>query len=268
VAVPRTSVQPPRTEAPPRQKKEGLDVQTLVIAAVSSGIAAVVVAHFWHRGTIFASAMTPVVVAVVSDMLKRPVQSERLRSSVRSVSSFNRPSSGRTPKVMAPPTPGVDEGLEQRENGVEAGPVRVYSSGTNKRPRATSASPRRRLHLKIAVITGLIAFLIAAAALTLPELLFGGSVAGSHRSTTYFGGGSSSSDKSKSEDNSGDNQDGSSSQDQQQDQSPSDSGSSQQPDQSTPTSPDSTTPQQTTPQSTPPPTTQSPTPSAPATPSP
>ena len=67
---------------------------------------------------------------------------------------------------MAPPTPSLDEGLRQREEGVEAGPVRVYSSGANKRPRSLNgdagSSPFRQLHLKLAVITGLVAFLIAA----------------------------------------------------------------------------------------------------------
>ena len=209
MAVPRTSVEPPRTEVEP-QEKEGLSVQTLMIAALASGIAAIIVSQFWESGTIFASAMTPVVVAVASELLRKPVESERLRSGVRSVSSsasFARPRSGRTPSVMAPPTPGVDEGLRRREEGVEPGPVRVYSSGTNKSPRSLPTngdgrgrSPRRRLHLKVAVITGLIAFLIAAAVLTLPELIFGSSVTGGGRNTTYFGGGSNTEKKKDSKD--------------------------------------------------------------------
>jgi hypothetical protein len=50
----------------------------------------------------------------------------------------------------------------------------------------------RLLHPKVWIATGLAAFVIAVAVLTLPELIFGGSLAGTHR-TTYFGGGSSSS---------------------------------------------------------------------------
>jgi hypothetical protein len=205
-------------------------------------------------------------------MLKKPVESERVRGSVRAVSSFSRPSSGRTPTVMAPPAPGVDEGLEQRENGVEAGPVRVYSSGSNKRPAPLGATPeRRKLHLKIAIVTGLVGFLIAAAALTLPELLFGGSVTGGHRNTTYFGGGSKSTqDKSKSND--GTTNDPTKDSTDQQDQQP-DSTSPSGQDQTTPPSGDSTAPD--TQQTTPPPSQntapapspappQSPAPSAPA----
>jgi uncharacterized membrane protein YvlD (DUF360 family) len=275
VAVPRTSVEPPRTEvAPP---KEGLSVQTLIIAAIASGIAAVVVSHFWARGTILFSAMTPVAVALISELLRKPVESERLRSGVRSVSSaarppsFSRPRSGRTPKVMPPPTPGVEDGLRQREEGLEAGPVRVYSSGTNKRPRGLNGtSPRRRLHLKIAIVTGLVAFVIAALALTLPELIFGGSVGGGGGKTTYFGGGSDTSSKGESQDGSSDGQsdeptqqDSGSSSGGNQDQPSGDSGSDQ---------PDSTTPQTTPPDSgstaPAPAPTPAPTPSAPSTPSP
>jgi len=229
-----------------------LSVQTLLIAALASGIAAIVVSHFWEQGTILASAMTPVCVAILSELLRKPVESERLRSGVRSASSaarppsFSRPRSGRTPKVMPPPTPGVDDGLRQRDEGVEAGPVRVYSSGSNKRPSALNgASPRRRLHLKIAVVTGLIAFVIAALALTLPELIFGGSVGRGSGNTTYFGGGSSTSEKGESQD--GDSSDGQSDEPTQQD-SGSSSGSQDEPSQDS----GSDQPDQTTPETTPP----------------
>ena len=207
VALPRTSVQPPPTSEV-KEPRQGLSITTLVIAAIASGTAAIVVSQFWENGTIFASAMTPVVVAILSEILRKPVESERVRSGVRSVSSvakpssYSRPQSGRTPSVMAPPTPGVDEGLKRREDGVEAGPVRVYSSGTNKAPTelANGSSPRRRLHLKVAVVTGLLAFVIAALVLTVPELIFGGSVGSSSRNTTVFGGGSDTSKKNDTKD--------------------------------------------------------------------
>jgi hypothetical protein len=205
-------------------------------------------------------------------MIRKPVQSERLRSGVRTVSgaarvpSVARPRSGRTPSVMAPPPAGVDEGLQQREQGVEAGPVRVYSSGSNKRPRSlngTGASPRRRRHLKIAVITGLIGFLIAAAVLTLPELLFGGSVTGGGRSTTYFGGGSSNTSKSQSQDG------GKSGQTTPQNPDSTTPGNTTQPDQggaqpSTTTPQTSPSPQNTTPAPAPSPAPQTPAPTPPA----
>jgi hypothetical protein len=55
---------------------------------------------------------------------------------------------------------------------------------------------RRYPRLKIALITGLLAFVIAAGVVTASELaLFGGSVGGSDRRTSLFGGHSSSSSK-------------------------------------------------------------------------
>jgi hypothetical protein len=172
-------------------------MQTLLIAALASGAAAIVVSRIWDKGTIVASAMTPVIVAVVSEMLRKPIESEVVRRPVRAVGSVRasrstwrrgeaRPPSGRTPNVMAPPAAGVEEGLRHREEGLEPGPVKIYSSGSN---RVVAKPGRRRLHLKIAIATGLVAFLIAALALTLPELIFGGSVTGGKRDTTYFGGG-------------------------------------------------------------------------------
>src|SRR5204863_2543100 len=56
----------------------------------------------------------------------------------------------------------------------------------------TLHGPSRRsriLHPKVWIATGLAAFAIAAAVLTLPELIFGGAVTTKHR-TTLFGGGS------------------------------------------------------------------------------
>jgi hypothetical protein len=206
------------------EPKEGLSLQTLIIAAISSGVAALVVSNLWEQGTVLASAMTPVIVAIVADLVKKPVESEKLRSGVRNVSSLSRPSSGRTPTVMAPPPRGLDD-PPPSDDDTEAGPVRVYSSDSNKKPLGLD-SPRRRLHLKIAVITGLIAFVIAAAALTLPELVFGSSVGSGDRNTTFFGGGSSSKDEDKSKD--GESKDGQSDQ-------PTDEGD--QPDQQDPEAP-------------------------------
>lgn len=187
VAAPRTSVEPPTEFERPR--REGLSVQTLMVAALASGVAAVVVSRIWDKGTIVASAMTPVIVAIVSEAIRRPMESERVRRPVRAVASGVRPRTGRTPTVIAPPAPDIDQGLQQRDEGVEPGPVRVYGSGSAKRV----VGRRRKLPFKLAIVTGLIGFVIAAAALTLPELIFGGSVVGGQRDTTYFGGGGGSS---------------------------------------------------------------------------
>jgi uncharacterized membrane protein YvlD (DUF360 family) len=265
VAVPRTSAEL-HTEAE-RPRREGLSIQTLMVAALASGVAAVVVSRIWHQGTIFASAMTPVVVAIVSEAIRRPIESERVRRPVRAVTSGVRPRSGRTPNVIAPPAPGVERGLEQREDGIEPGPVRVYGSGANRVVRT-----RRKLPLKAAIVTGLIGFVIAAAALTLPELIFGGSVVGGQRDTTYFGGGGSGSAKTsdeKTKDKQGGTTDTQSTDQTTTDQQPTDSTSTTPNTDTQPGAPPAgSQPPPSTGQTTPPPSSPAPTTPAPTTPAP
>ena len=206
-----------------KKQRDGLSLQTLVIAAVASGIAAVLTSHVWKSGTAVAAAMTPVIVALVKEALQRPLESERVRRPVSRVSEIatarravagvaaarteaaQRQSAGYGSNVPPPPPPPAgqngDQGLETAGDELLS-PRRNYVSGSG------GITQRRRLHVKLAIVTGLLAFVIAALVLTLPELLFGGAVSSNHR-TTIFGGGTSSSqsDKKKSDTNgSSDNQ--------------------------------------------------------------
>jgi uncharacterized membrane protein YvlD (DUF360 family) len=210
---------------------EGLSLQTLVVAAVASAVAAVVVSHVWKDGTVIAAAMTPVIVAITKELLVRPMESELVRKPVQQV---GRLASGR---IAVP-------GRSGARGSTEEGRVLPPTEEQPSPPIRTYGSARRRPpHLKIALITGLVAFVIAAAALTLPELIFGGAIS-SHRSTTLFGGaggGSKSKQKNKNQ-----NQNNSTSTGPQQ--------SKQQNGQTTPATPPpssgSTTPSQTAPRST------------------
>jgi len=162
---------------------EGLSLQTLVIAALAAGTAAVVTSYFWQRGTLISAALTPVIVAVVSEMLNRPAQTvRRAARSARSTTPARRevplahgagagsPSEGPSRELPAPREPSA-AGMSE---------YKVYRS-ESKRPRLG------RIHWKIVLATAALAFVIAIGALTLPELLFGSSVSGSN-STTFFGG--------------------------------------------------------------------------------
>jgi len=147
------------TSAPPRGS--GFHAGTLIIAAISAVVAATVVSRLWQTGTVMATAMTPVLVTLVREALERPA---------RRVSSIaTRPRSA--PAEPAPPPVVVthDDGLT---------PMRVY--GTERKVR------RRRW--KLALATGLLAFVIAVAAMTLPELVAGHSVVSAKHETTIFGG--------------------------------------------------------------------------------
>jgi hypothetical protein len=174
---PGTSAGAPQlTVAPTRDSggDEGLSLRTLVIAALASAAAAIVTSAFWKGGTVISAAITPVIVSIVKEIGERP------RDVVRRASAFTTtaatPSGGRQSSQP-------DRGA--RRDGPVA-PIRTYG-----RP------ARRRLHLRVAIVTGVIAFLIAAVVLTVPELVFGGSVA-SKSHTTFFGGKSSASSKPSS----------------------------------------------------------------------
>jgi hypothetical protein len=178
----------------PQQGGEGLSLQTLAIAALASGAAAVVTSYFWQKGTLISAAMTPVIVTVVSEMLKRPAQTVR-RAAARTAAPARQ-------RERVPLASGAGAGSPaerpSRELPAPREPVsgmsemKVYRSGGGD----GGGGGRRfgRVHWKIVGATAAAAFVIAIGALTLPELLFGSSVSGSH-STTFFGGSSKSSSK-------------------------------------------------------------------------
>ncbi|MGZ4202995.1 MAG: hypothetical protein ACXVRH_13155 [Thermoleophilaceae bacterium] len=151
-----------------------LSPQTLIVASLASLTAAIVVSHFWRGGTPIAAALTPVIVALASEIYRRPAERiTRLSSRAASVTTRSR---------TAGPGAGYQDrpAVETRLLDGDSGPVRVYRHerrGGRLRP----------VHLKIALATALAAFAIAVAVLTLPELVLGGSLA-SHGRTTFFGG--------------------------------------------------------------------------------
>src|SRR5918994_4866040 len=61
-------------DEPEQKSGSGLSIQTLLISAAAAVAAATVVPLIWERGTIIATAMTPVIVALVSEGLRKPVQ--------------------------------------------------------------------------------------------------------------------------------------------------------------------------------------------------
>ena len=183
----------------PEQKSAGgLSVQTLLISAAAAVVAATVVPMIWEQGTIFATAMTPVVVALVSEGLRKPVQ----RVSTVAPRVARRSGTGAAVRRFEPAAARTrdPERVGARGDGPErfeplpehlrddAPPLRGDDPfGLRKAQRA----PRPRL--KIALITGALAFVIAAGVVTASELaLFGGSVS-SDRRTSLFGGEKSSS---------------------------------------------------------------------------
>src|SRR5215210_9589160 len=56
-----------------REKSGGFSATTLLIASASAAAAAIVVPTIWDGGGVVAAAITPIIVALTSEGLKRPV---------------------------------------------------------------------------------------------------------------------------------------------------------------------------------------------------
>jgi hypothetical protein len=195
-------------DEPEQKSGGGLSIQTLLISAAAAVAAATVVPLIWERGTIIATAMTPVIVALVSEGLRKPVQH------VSAVAPKVTRRSG-TGAAMRRAEPAAARTRDPDRVGARGeGPERFEPLPPHQRDdapavraddpfglRKASKTPRPRL--KIALVTGALAFVIAAGVVTASELaLFGGSVS-SDRRTSLFGGqksSSSSSDQDKKTD--------------------------------------------------------------------
>jgi hypothetical protein len=182
---------------PDREDGGGLSLQTLVVASAASLTAAMVTSRLFPPGTIYASALTPVIVAGVSELLHRPAaRASAIRRQRRTLVLGAR--ERQAERVLgggseASPLRGAPDFAQGAAADHELG-----TNGDGAHPPTGPPSPVRihhsrrwgRIHPKVVIATGLAAFAIAAAALTLPELIFGGAVATTHR-TTFFGGGAS-----------------------------------------------------------------------------
>ena len=160
-----------------RETSGGLSVTTLLIASASAAAAAIVVPLIWEGGGVVAAAITPIVVALTSEGLKRPVQK------VQTVGVWRRTPQG---TVIRQPVGRDFEPLDPEEERWEVEPERADDPFGLREPPRRVVFTRRRV--KVALITAALAFLIAAAVVTVSELaIFGDSVSTSHR-TTFFGG--------------------------------------------------------------------------------
>jgi hypothetical protein len=162
-----------------REKSGGLSVTTLLIASASAAAAAVVVPLFWERGSIVAAAITPVIVTLVSESLRAPV------TKVQEVGVWRR-----TPQGTAVRQP---EGRDFRPGDPEEERIEVDPQhpddpfGLYEDDRGGSGGFFTRRKVMIALVTGVIAFAIAAVVVTAGELTFGDSSSPTHK-TTFFGG--------------------------------------------------------------------------------
>lgn len=157
----------PSQQHPQAQPTSGPRPLTLAIASASSVVAAIVVSKIWGPGTIIGAAVTPVIVTLVGELLKKPAEKITV--------------------VRVSPT-----GTEVHERTAPSSPSeRGASPSSPSAPGMSARSEHRSLRrpLTIALATGLLAFVIGAVVLTSSELVFGSaSVASGGKRTTLVGG--------------------------------------------------------------------------------
>src|SRR5215208_2042003 len=154
-------------DQPEQKSGGGLSIQTLLISAAAAAAAATIVPMIWEQGTILATAMTPVVVALVSEALRKPVQH------VSTVAPRVTRRSGTGAAVRRFDPAAARTGDPERIGARGEGPERFEPLPEHLREgapavrdddpfglRKASRAPRPRL--KIALITGALAFVIAA----------------------------------------------------------------------------------------------------------
>ena len=154
------------------EKQSGISIQTLVLSSLGAVAAAVIVPLIWDRGTLIATAMTPVIVALTSEALRRPA--EKITAVTPRVTRRSATGAAvRAPEAFDPLPP------DQRE----AAPAVRDDDPFELRRR-----PPARHHWRVAVATGAVAFVVGALALTTSELVFGGPATKESGRTTLFGG--------------------------------------------------------------------------------
>jgi hypothetical protein len=160
-----------------REEERRLNTRTLTIASVASATAAAVTSQLWIAGTWIAAALTPVLVALISEAMHRPTERiARAWTSEQGEARTTRTvSTTRSEPTAVTGTPG---------------PVRVYRQ-TGPR----TALTRRRIAIGTVAATAAIAFVVGLAALTTADLVSGGSVGKGSGRLTLGGGGDGNDDK-------------------------------------------------------------------------
>ncbi len=144
----------------------GVDLTTLVITAVASVTAAYVTSQIWAPGTLASAAITPVIVALVKEALFKPAEVV----------------------TRAVPVRGVVRSAPRADEPYAAQPFEPDERVAQHGELQGSSRPFPRHVWKVAVVTGLLGFLVAAVIITVPEFVAGRSATGGDRQTTFFGG--------------------------------------------------------------------------------
>jgi hypothetical protein len=158
----------------------GIDLRTLLIASVASAVAAIVVSRIWASGTPIAAAMTPVLVTLLKEVLDRPTAAvaARVTAQTRALphTDVREPVPARVadrmrgtedPARTKPPSGRDRPDRSTGGNGRDPDEIRVYRS------QPAPGRIAQRINPKVAIVTGLLAFVIAGLVITGAQVLAG-----------------------------------------------------------------------------------------------
>jgi hypothetical protein len=177
-----------------RRTAGGISLQTLLIASVASAVTSYVVSRVWGAGTLIGAAATPVIVALVAESLRKPVETVSATAKRVPVVQYVPVVRSRAPAAGALPVAGDEPptrvaGEPRPRPGADADPpVDPGYTATLEADRDRPAATRPRPRWGLVLATAAAAFAIVVAVYTIPDLVAGKSITGSGRSTTLFGG--------------------------------------------------------------------------------
>jgi hypothetical protein len=182
--------------------RSGVSFQTLVIASAASAVASFAASRIWGAGTLISAAATPVIVALVAEFLRRPVQTVAATAkrvpTVQTLPAVRKrafAAPGDATRVVEDPTRVSTDSVTPDERPAPAGqpdPDRRVEPQADSTPAVdpgtiTPAETNAwRPRWQAVVVTGLLAFAIVVALYTVPDLLAGHSITGNGQPTTFF----------------------------------------------------------------------------------
>lgn len=131
----------------PDRHRGGLSVTTIIIASAASASAAFVVSRAWGPGTLIGAAVTPVIIAIVTELLRRPAT--KLPELVTTANG--KATAESLPGDVPASVPGPKDAPLVEQMPIHA-PVHIYRAGG-----AARLGPRE---WRFVAITGLAAFVI------------------------------------------------------------------------------------------------------------
>ena len=182
------------TQGPPQpapRESSGIELTTLFLSAIASASAAYVTSKIWAQGTLLSAAMSPVIVALVKEGLRKPTEVVANVATVAAPSRWTRTSADDAglvpdPTAVRPPRDPDAPVADPDAPHVLLPPVVATDAHSAVSVYSTRAN---RLRWRLAVLTGLLGFVICVLVFTVPELISGKSIGrSSGHATTIFGG--------------------------------------------------------------------------------